>query len=96
MDKLASAVKATLGPKGRNVVLDKKWGAATRTQESTGEYVDDSTITAKVSVASGSDSSAWPHLRQTAGRLHPMTPLSQDMRPPCWSGNSMCVPRPCA
>jgi chaperonin GroEL len=29
VDKLANAVKVTLGPKGRNVVLDKKRGAPT-------------------------------------------------------------------
>jgi len=28
IDQLAKAVKVTLGPKGRNVVLDKKWGGA--------------------------------------------------------------------
>ena len=27
VDKLANAVKVTLGPKGRNVVLDKKYGS---------------------------------------------------------------------
>ena len=27
IDKLANTVKITLGPKGRNVVLDKKYGA---------------------------------------------------------------------
>jgi chaperonin GroEL len=31
--KLASAVKATLGPKGRNVVIDKGWGAPTVTKD---------------------------------------------------------------
>ncbi|MCF6285911.1 MAG: chaperonin GroEL, partial [Candidatus Hydrogenedentes bacterium] len=31
--KLSKAVKATLGPKGRNVVLDKKWGAPTVTKD---------------------------------------------------------------
>ncbi len=31
--KLARAVKVTLGPKGRNVVLDKKWGAPTVTKD---------------------------------------------------------------
>ncbi|HOJ67551.1 MAG TPA: chaperonin GroEL [Candidatus Hydrogenedentes bacterium] len=31
--KLSSAVKVTLGPKGRNVVLDKKWGAPTVTKD---------------------------------------------------------------
>src|SRR6266478_5544841 len=33
MDVLASAVKVTLGPKGRNVVLDKKFGAPTITND---------------------------------------------------------------
>ena len=27
MNQLADAVRVTLGPKGRNVVLEKKWGA---------------------------------------------------------------------
>src|ERR1700709_1882911 len=30
---VANAVKVTLGPKGRNVVLDKKWGAPTITKD---------------------------------------------------------------
>jgi chaperonin GroEL len=33
LDKLADTVKVTLGPKGRNVVLDKKWGAPTITND---------------------------------------------------------------
>jgi chaperonin GroEL len=33
VDILASAVKTTLGPKGRNVALDKKWGAPTVTHD---------------------------------------------------------------
>src|SRR5919106_1500727 len=33
VEKLAKAVKVTLGPKGRNVVLDKKWGAPTITKD---------------------------------------------------------------
>src|ERR687890_965519 len=33
VDKLANAVKVTLGPKGRNVVIDKKWGAPTITND---------------------------------------------------------------
>jgi chaperonin GroEL len=32
-DSLAKAVKTTLGPKGRNVALDKKWGAPTVTHD---------------------------------------------------------------
>ncbi len=33
LNKLADAVKVTLGPKGRNVVLDKKWGSPTITKD---------------------------------------------------------------
>jgi chaperonin GroEL (HSP60 family) len=33
VDTLADAVKTTLGPKGRNVALDKKWGAPTITHD---------------------------------------------------------------
>ena len=31
--KLARAVKSTLGPRGRNAVLDKSWGAPTVTKD---------------------------------------------------------------
>ena len=33
VDSLANAVKVTLGPKGRNVVIDKKFGAPTVTKD---------------------------------------------------------------
>jgi len=33
VDVLANAVKVTLGPKGRNVVLDKSWGAPRITKD---------------------------------------------------------------
>ncbi len=33
VDKLANAVKVTLGPKGRNVILEKKFGAPTVTKD---------------------------------------------------------------
>ncbi|HDS29871.1 MAG TPA: chaperonin GroEL [Firmicutes bacterium] len=33
VDKVASAVRVTLGPKGRNVVLEKKWGSPTITND---------------------------------------------------------------
>ncbi len=33
VDTLANAVKTTLGPKGRNVALDKKWGSPTITHD---------------------------------------------------------------
>src|SRR5690242_11689772 len=33
VEMLAKAVKVTLGPRGRNVVLDKKWGSPTVTKD---------------------------------------------------------------
>ena len=33
VDTLANAVRVTLGPKGRNVVIDKKFGAPTMTKD---------------------------------------------------------------
>ena len=33
VEKLASAVKSTLGPRGRNAVLDKGWGGPTVTKD---------------------------------------------------------------
>src|ERR1043166_8773415 len=33
IDALANAVKVTLGPRGRNVALDKKWGPPTITHD---------------------------------------------------------------
>ncbi len=33
VSKVANAVKITLGPRGRNVVLEKKWGSPTITND---------------------------------------------------------------
>ncbi|HAJ26706.1 MAG TPA: molecular chaperone GroEL, partial [Syntrophus sp. (in: bacteria)] len=33
VDVLANAVKVTLGPKGRNVLIEKKWGGPTITKD---------------------------------------------------------------
>src|SRR2546429_3972648 len=33
VEKVASAVRVTLGPRGRNVVLEKKWGSPTITKD---------------------------------------------------------------
>src|SRR5918994_393784 len=54
MNKLADAVRVTLGPKGRNVVLEKKWGAPTITNDGvsiakkTDDVAGDGTTTATV------------------------------------------------
>jgi len=33
VDKLSNALKVTLGPKGRNVIIDKKFGAPSMTKD---------------------------------------------------------------
>jgi chaperonin GroEL len=33
VEKLATAVKSTLGPRGRNAILDKSWGGPTVTKD---------------------------------------------------------------
>jgi chaperonin GroEL len=38
LNALANAVKVTLGPRGRNVVLDRSWGAPTITAEPRGPW----------------------------------------------------------
>src|SRR6476659_3247212 len=58
VNQLADAVKATLGPKGRNAILDKKFGAPTITKDGvtvaketaskTGDTAGDGTTTATV------------------------------------------------
>jgi len=46
VDKLADTVKVTLGPRGRNVVIDKKWGAPTITNDGVTVARETLTITA--------------------------------------------------
>src|SRR5215210_5316975 len=79
MNKLADAVRVTLGPKGRNVVLEKKWGAPTITNDGvsiakeiakkTDDVAGDGTTTATVL--------AWSMvhegLRNVAAGANPMT-----------------------
>src|SRR6201992_1708507 len=74
MNTLADAVKVTLGPKGRNVVLEKKWGAPTITNDgvSIAKEIDDvagdgtttATVLAQAMVREG--------LRNVAAGANPM------------------------
>ena len=53
VNKLADAVKVTLGPKGRNVVIDKKFGSPTITKDGVTvakEISDAGTVVAAVSL----------------------------------------------
>src|SRR5450830_1114763 len=53
IDKLANTVKVTLGPRGRNVVLDKKWGAPTITNDVAGDGTTTATVLAQALVKEG-------------------------------------------
>src|SRR5664279_3018766 len=64
MNQLADAVKVTLGPKGRNVVLDKKWGAPTITNDVAGDGTTTATVLAQALVREG--------LRNVAAGANPM------------------------
>src|SRR5215510_2531382 len=64
VNKLADAVKVTLGPKGRNVVLDKKFGAPTITNDGAGDGTTTATVLAQALVREG--------LRNVAAGANPM------------------------
>src|SRR6266516_1822988 len=53
IDILAGAVKSTLGPKGRNVALDKKFGAPTVTNDVAGDGTTTATVLAQAIVNEG-------------------------------------------
>src|ERR687896_622942 len=64
VDRLANVVRVTLGPKGRNVVLDKKWGAPTITNDGAGDGTTTATVLAQALVHEG--------LRNVAAGANPM------------------------
>src|SRR3569833_3069528 len=65
MNQLADAVKVTLGPKGRNVVLEKEWGAPTiTTDDVAGDGTTTATALAQALVREG--------LRNVAAGANPM------------------------
>ncbi|CAE7751078.1 groL2 [Symbiodinium microadriaticum] len=53
VDVLADAVKVTLGPKGRNVVLDKSFGVASKTSDIAGDGTTTATVLAQAIVREG-------------------------------------------
>src|SRR5512134_1807829 len=66
MNKLADAVRVTLGPKGRNVVLEKKWGAPTiKNDDVAGDGTTTATVLAWAMVREG--------LRNVAAGANPMS-----------------------
>src|SRR3990167_7872969 len=53
VDKVANAVKVTLGPKGRNVILDKGFGSPVKTNDVAGDGTTTATILAQAILAEG-------------------------------------------
>src|SRR6266700_3861003 len=53
IDTVAQSVRITLGPKGRNVVLEKKFGAPTVTNDVAGDGTTTATILAQTMISEG-------------------------------------------
>src|SRR6267378_4467033 len=53
VDKVADAVRITIGPKGRNVVLDKKFGSPTKTNDVAGDGTTTSVVLAAAIIGEG-------------------------------------------
>jgi hypothetical protein len=70
VNKLADAVKVTLGPKGRNVVLEKKFGAPTITNDGVADlHVDGDELTGLVGATAGTDREDLALLGLLLGRV---------------------------
>ena len=63
VDKLADTVKITMGPKGRNVVLDKKFGAPLITN-------DGVTIAKEIELEDATENMGAQLVKEEIGRAH--------------------------
>jgi chaperonin GroEL len=71
VNQLADAVKITLGPKGRNVVLDKKFGSPTITK-------DGVTVAKEIELKDATENMGAQMVREVASPTSPAT----ERRPP--------------
>ena len=86
VDILANAVKVTLGPKGRNVVLDKSFGAPRITK-------DGVTVAKEIELSDKFENLGAQLLREVASKTND-TPVTAPPRRPCWpSPSSVKAPR---
>src|SRR5437867_1586539 len=83
---LAEAVKATLGPKGRNVVIDKKFGSPTITK-------DGVTVAKEIELKDHYENMGAQMLKEVASRP-PTSPVTAPPPPPC--SPRRCSARACA
>ena len=75
VDQLAEAVKVTLGPKGRNVVIDKKFGSPTVTK-------DGVTVAKEVELSDPIENMGAQMVKEVA--RPPISPATVLPQPPCW------------
>jgi len=77
---LADAVKVTLGPKGRNVVLEKSWGAPTVTK-------DGVSVAKEIELKDKFENMGAQMVKESLPRP-PMSPVTAPPPPPCWRSPS--------
>lgn len=80
VDALSNAVKVTLGPKGRNVIIDKKFGAPQITK-------DGVTVAKEVELEDPIANMGAQMVREVR-RRPTTTPATAPRRPPCWRRRS--------
>ncbi len=76
VDTLANAVKATLGPKGRNVVLEKSFGAPTVTK-------DGVSVAKEIELKDKFENMGAQMVKEVASKT-PTSPVTAPPPPPCW------------
>ena len=86
VDALANAVKVTLGPRGRNVVIDKKWGAPTITN-------DGVTIAKEVELEDPYENLGAQLAKEVATKTNDVAPVGQQSRPAGAKSSNECRTR---
>jgi chaperonin GroEL len=76
VNKLADTVKITLGPRGRNVVLDKKYGSPTITK-------DGVTVAKEIELKDAMENMGAQMVREVASKPA-MLPATARPPQPCW------------
>jgi hypothetical protein len=83
VNQLADAVKITLGPKGRNVVLDKKYGSPTITK-------DGVTVAKEIELKDARENMGAQMVREVASKT------SESLRRPATLRATAQLPQPCS
>ena len=80
MNTLADAVKVTLGPKGRNVVIDKSFGAPRITK-------DGVSVAKEIELKDKFENMGAQMVKEVASKT-PTSPATAPPPPPCWRSRS--------